>query len=79
MTKVKFEPIHILDGDTADVYFARTQTVLEKEGLNPVVTMETFPNRDGIICGMKEVLDLLGTVLPSTAEAAFQALPPIRD
>lgn len=59
---------HILDGDTADVYFARTQTVLEKEGLNPVVTMEIFPGRDGIICGMKEVLDLLGRVLSPTAE-----------
>lgn len=57
-----------LSQDRADVYFARTQTVLEKEGLNPVVTMEIFPSRDGIICGMKEVLDLLGTVLPPTAE-----------
>jgi len=69
MTHKTDYPIHLaLSEDRADVYFARTQTVLEKEGLNPVVTMEIFPNRDGIICGMKEVLDLLGTVLPPTAE-----------
>ena len=61
--------IHLaLSEDRADIYFARTQTVLGKEGLNPVVTMEIFPNRDGLICGMKEVLNLLRTVLPSTAE-----------
>jgi len=56
-----------LSEEQADIYFARTQTVLEKEGLNPVVTMEVFPGGDGIICGMKEVLDLLGAVLPPTA------------
>jgi nicotinate phosphoribosyltransferase len=61
--------IHLaLSKDRADIYFARTQTVLGKEGLNPVVTMEVFPNRDGLICGMKEVLNLLRTALPSTAE-----------
>ena len=59
---------HILSGHTADVYFARTQTILAKEGLNPVVTMEVFPGRAGILCGMKEVLELLGAVLPDDAE-----------
>jgi len=69
MTQKTDHSIHLaLSEERADIYFARTQTVLEKEGLNPVVTMETFPNRDGIICGMREVLDLLGMVLPSTAE-----------
>jgi len=69
MTQKADHSIHLaLSEDQADVYFVRTQTVLEKEGLNPTVTMEIFPSRDGIICGMKEVLDLLRTVLPLAAE-----------
>ena len=58
----------ILSGKTADIYFARTQEILKAEGLNPVVTMEIFPNSPGILCGMGEVLDLLGTVLQQDAE-----------
>lgn len=64
-----FDSAHpILSGETADVYFLRTRTILEKEGLNPVVTMEFFPSRDGLLCGMKEVIDLLALVLPETAQ-----------
>jgi len=37
----------ILSGETADVYFLRTKAILEAEGLNPVVTMEVFPNKPG--------------------------------
>jgi nicotinate phosphoribosyltransferase len=58
----------ILSGKTADVYFLRTRDILVAENLNPVVTMEVFPAADGIICGMKEVLDLFRLVLPDTAE-----------
>ena len=67
---LKSEPsIHLaLSEDRADVYFARTQTILQKEGLDPVVTMEIFPGRDGIFCGIKEVLELLATVLPEDGE-----------
>ncbi len=54
----------ILAGDTADIYFARTQTILAREGLDPVVVMEIFPGRDGILCGMNEVLDLLRVAAP---------------
>jgi nicotinate phosphoribosyltransferase len=69
MTQKTDRSIHLaLSEGRADIYFARTQTVLEKEGLNPMVTMEIFPSRDGLICGMREVLDLLSTVLPSKAE-----------
>ncbi|MEA2606153.1 MAG: hypothetical protein QOI00_910, partial [Chloroflexota bacterium] len=32
----------ILSGDSADVYFARAESVLEREGLDPIVTMEVF-------------------------------------
>lgn len=54
----------ILSGDTADVYFSRTQTILKKEGLDPVVVMEIFPGRSGILCGMREVIELLSAVAP---------------
>lgn len=58
----------VLAGDTSDIYFLRTHRVMELEGINPRVTMEFFPSGDGILCGMKEVLALLGQVLPSDAE-----------
>ncbi len=57
----------ILSGDTADVYFLRTLAVLEHENLNPIVTMEFFPGREGILCGIKEALALLKQVLPERA------------
>jgi nicotinate phosphoribosyltransferase len=57
-------PDLILSGDTADVYFSRTQTILAKEGLDPVVAMEIFPGRAGILCGIHEVIDLLRVAAP---------------
>ena len=60
-------PDAILNGDTADIYFSRTKTILAKEGLDPIVAMEIFPGRAGILCGMNEVLELLRAVAP-TAE-----------
>ena len=54
----------ILVGDTADVYFHRTLSVLRGEGINPVVAMEFFPARSGILCGIREVKALLTKVLP---------------
>ncbi len=58
----------VLSGDTADIYFARTRTILGNEDLNPVVTMEVFSSADGVLCGMKEVLALLARVLPAEGE-----------
>lgn len=58
-------PQEWLNGDTADVYFLRTVDILKKEGINPVVTMEVFPRRDGILCGIEEVKSLLRQVLPA--------------
>ena len=60
-------PPSVLSGDTADVYFARTKIVLEQEKRNPVVTMEIFPSKEGVLCGMNEVLTLLRRVLPPDA------------
>ncbi len=58
----------VISGETADIYFARTVEVLAKEGRNPVATMEVFPGRDGLLCGMKEVKVLLERVLPPGSE-----------
>ncbi len=58
----------VLAGDTSDVYFLRTHRIMELEEVNPRVTMEFFPSGDGILCGMKEVLALLGQALPADGE-----------
>lgn len=61
----KFEPSQaVLSGETADVYFVRTMEILRHEALNPVATMEVFPSRAGILCGIEEVKALLAKVLP---------------
>lgn len=65
-------PDAILNGDTADVYFSRTKTILAHEGLDPVVVMEVFPGGAGVLCGMEEVLDLLGTAAPAAAVEALE-------
>jgi nicotinate phosphoribosyltransferase len=57
----------VLSGDTADIYFARAQAILQREGLNPPVTMEVFSSRPGLLCGIKEALALLASVLPDDA------------
>jgi nicotinate phosphoribosyltransferase len=61
----QFEPsAEVLSGETADIYFVRTVEILKRESINPVATMEVFPSRGGILCGMYEALDLLDKVLP---------------
>jgi nicotinate phosphoribosyltransferase len=66
----------ILSGDSADVYFARAETVLDREGLDPVVTMEVFAREDAILCGIDEVKNLLAHVLADAPpdEAIVEAL-----
>ena len=54
-------------GETADVYLQRTLTILRNENVNPMVAMEFFPARNGVLCGMDEVLALLAGVLPDTS------------
>ncbi len=61
----KFEPSEaVLSGETADIYFARTVEILRHEKLNPLTTMEVFPSRAGILCGIEEVKALLKRALP---------------
>ena len=53
----------ILSGDSADVYFARAERIMEREGLDPVVTMEVFARQDAVLCGIDEAKNLIGHVL----------------
>jgi len=53
----------ILSGESADVYFARANSILEREGLDPLVTMEVFTRQDAVLCGIDEAKNLLGHVL----------------
>ena len=65
MKPPEFKPTEaVLTGETADVYFTHTIEILRQEGINPVATMEAFPSRAGILCGMEEVKALLTRVLP---------------
>ncbi len=65
----EFEPSQaVLSGETADIYFARTIDILRREKLNPVATMEVFPSRAGILCGIEEVKALLAKALPANGE-----------
>jgi nicotinate phosphoribosyltransferase len=63
-----------VSGDTSDIYFVRAVEILKKEGINPVATMEVFPTRDGMLCGMEEVKTLLEKVLPENNREVW-ALP----
>lgn len=70
-------PSHeIMSGDSADVYFARADSILEREGLDPIVTMEVFTRRDAVLCGVDEAKNLLGHVLAACdpAETCLEAL-----
>ena len=64
MKKPEFEPgDNMLKGETADVYFAHTLSILQKENLNPAAIMEFFAGHAGILCGIEEVKALLERVL----------------
>ena len=66
----------ILSGDSADVYFARAESILEREGLDPMVVMEIFGREDGILCGLDEAKNLLAHALADAdpAEVTVEAL-----
>jgi nicotinate phosphoribosyltransferase len=68
----------ILSGDSADVYFARAATILEREGLDPIVTMELFARQDAVLCGIEEAKNVLGHVL-ATADPAETAIEGLDD
>ena len=61
----------VLVGDTADVHLQRSLAILRNEGVNPTVSMEFYPRRTGLLCGMKEVCALLRKVLPETGSEVW--------
>src|SRR5918994_100395 len=70
-------PSHeILSGDSADVYFARADSILAAEGLDPLVTMEVFTRHEAVLCGIDEAKNLLGYVLARAdpSETRLEAL-----
>src|SRR4051794_6304664 len=65
-----------MSGESADVYFARAESILKREGLDPLVTMEVFARQDAVLCGIDEAKNLIGHVLASSdpGETAVFAL-----
>ncbi len=77
MGSLRLRPSHeILSGESADVYFARAERILEREGLDPVVVMEVFSRESGVLCGIDEAKNLLAHVLADAdpADVAVEAL-----
>jgi nicotinate phosphoribosyltransferase len=68
--------VEVLTGESADVYFARAEEILSREGLDPVVVMEVFSRQAGILCGVDEAKVLLAHVLGEApeSEAVVEAL-----
>jgi nicotinate phosphoribosyltransferase len=66
----------ILSGDSADVYFARAESILAREGMDPIVTMEVFARQDAVLCGIDEAKNLIGHVLAECdpSETRIEAL-----
>jgi nicotinate phosphoribosyltransferase len=50
----------VVSGETADVYFLRVRDVLREVGRDPVVGMEVFCRDDALLCGVRQVVQLLG-------------------
>jgi nicotinate phosphoribosyltransferase len=55
-------------GPAADVYFHRAEATLAGAGLDPVVGMEFFCDRAGVLCGVKEAVGVLEQALAKTDE-----------
>src|SRR5918997_2165718 len=55
-----------MSGDSADVYFARADEIMSREGIDPVVVMEIFTRRDAVLCGIDEAKTLLAHVFAET-------------
>ena len=71
MTSPRFEirPA-VIRGDPADAYLHWTKEVLRLESRNPMVLMDFFAAREGVLCGIEEAKALLGSVLPRVDENA---------
>ena len=79
MGLTRSRPSHeILSGDSADVYFARAESILASEGRDPLVTMEVFAREEAVLCGIDEARNLLGHVL-ATADPTETRLEALHD
>jgi nicotinate phosphoribosyltransferase len=77
MGSLRVRPSHeILSGESADVYFARAERILEREGIDPVVLMEVFSRESGVLCGIDEAKTLLAHALADAdpVEAVIETL-----
>jgi nicotinate phosphoribosyltransferase len=63
------ELVEYYGGPASDVYLERAALTLAGEGLDPLVQMEFFPDRDGVLCGVDEAASLLRCVLQPGDEA----------
>jgi len=58
----RFDP-RIASGWLSDRYFVRTAATLEHAGLDPVVTLQVFAKKSGVLAGVYEAIRLLQTQL----------------
>ena len=54
----------VLVGETADTGLYRGVTILRNERINPTAVVEFVSNREGVVCGVREVKSLLLKILP---------------
>jgi nicotinate phosphoribosyltransferase len=57
------DPLEYYGGPASDVYFQRAAATLAAAELDPLVTMEFFSDRAGVLCGIREALRLLSEAL----------------
>src|SRR4029450_2440190 len=62
----------ILSGESADVYFARAEEILQREGLDPLVSMEVFARQDAVLCGIDEAKILIAHPLAGAHPAGVR-------
>src|SRR5579872_7007325 len=62
------KPLDYYGGEAADVYLDRAARTLAGAGLDPVVGMDFFPDRDGVLCGVDDAVELLREALGDGGE-----------
>lgn len=73
MGALRLRPSHeILSGESADVYFARAERILQREGIDPSVVMEIFSRQSGVLCGIDEAKNLLAHVFADAEPGAVK-------
>ena len=68
MTALPSDLLGYYEGPASDVYFLRAAATLDGVGLDPVVGMEFFCDRPGVLCGIKDAVRLLQQALSGPDE-----------